>query len=282
VKTMSCDEVESRLGELLDGELSAELRPTIERHLDECPACRGEYESLQSMAAALAQPPDAELPAGLWETIEARLDEAAAVSVPAIKRSTRRMRIYQLARRPLAAAALVVLAIGLGWFVWSAPWASSAMAAQIDFRPLLERADGDIEAGILALIQAYGGEEISLAEAADRMRVRVQAAEELPGGLQLKSRYLLNMGRHHRALAFHYAGPAGHLLLLQCPPHVERNYGNYECLPCRVGTHDGHGVRVNKLYLMHMMSENVCVCVVSTLDERSELPVALDAVKIDF
>ncbi len=279
---MSCDEVKSWLGELLDGELSAELRPAVEQHLDECPACRSEYESLQSMAAELARSPDAELPAGLWTAIEKRLDAATAVPVPSIRPGTRRTRIYQLARRPLAAAALVVLAVGLGWLVWSAPWTSTAMAAQIDFRPLLEQSDGDIEAGILALIQAYGGEEVSLADGANRMRVRVQAPGELPGGLRLKSRYLLNMGRHHRALAFHYTGPDGHLLLLQCPPHIQKDFGNYECLPCRVGSHDGHGVRVGKLYLMHMMSENVCVCVVSTLDERSELPAALDAVKIDF
>jgi hypothetical protein len=279
---MSCDEVKSRLGELLDGELSDELRPAVERHLDECRACRGEYESLRSMAAALARPPDAKLPVGLWEAIEQQLDAAPAVSMPATRPHTWRMRVYRLTRRPLAAAALVVLAIGLGWLLWSAPWTSTAMAAQIDFRPLLERADGDIEAGIHALIEAYGGEEISPAQAADRMRVRIQAGAELPGELRLESSYLLNMGGDHRALAFHYAGPAGHLLLLQCPPHIERNYGNYECLPCRVGSHDGHGVRVGQLHLMHMMSENVCVCVVSTLDEQSALPAALDAVRIDF
>ncbi len=280
---MICDEVKSRLGELFDGELPDDVRPTVKKHLDECSACRGEFESLQSMAAALAKPPEAKLPPGLWEAIEERLDEAPPVSTVTPEPATHRLWIYQLARRPLAAAAVVVLAMGLGWLAFNAPWASRAMAAQIDFRPLLEQADGDIAAGIRALLQAYGGETISLEDAAQRMEVRVHAPDQLPGEMRLESRYLLNMGEHHQALGFHYTNPhGGHLLLLQCPPHIEKDYGNYECLPCSVGSHEGRGVRVGKLYLMHMMSENVCVCVVSTLDERDELPAALDAVKIDF
>lgn len=279
---MSCDEVKSRLGELLDGELPGNARPAVKRHLDKCPACRGEYESLQSMAAALAKPPQADLPTDLWDAIERRLDEAPPMSTPSAAPATHRLWIYQLARRPLAAAAVVVLAIGLGWLAFNAPWESRAMAAQIDFRPLLEQADGDVTAGIRALMQAYGGERISPDDAAKRMKVRIHAADQLPGDLRLESRYLLNMGNHHQALAFHYTTPSGgHLLLLQCPPDVEKNYGNYECLPCSVGSHGGHGVRVGKLYLMHVESDKVCVCVVSTMDEHGDLPAALDAVEIE-
>jgi hypothetical protein len=280
---MSCDEVKSRLGEWLDGELPIELCPAVGQHLDDCPDCRSECESLQSMAAALAKPPEAKLPTDLWDAIERWLDEAPPMSTPSAEPTTHRLWIYRLARRPLAAAAVVVLAIGLGWLAFNAPWESRAMAAQIDFRPLLEQADGDIAAGIRALMQAYGGERISSDDAPRRMKVRIHAADQLPGNLRLESRYLLNMGAHHQALAFHYTTPSGgHLLLLQCPPNVEKNYGNYECVACSVGDHHGQGVQVGKLHLMHMMSDNVCVCVVSTLDEHKDLPVALGAVQIDF
>ncbi|MBN2584639.1 MAG: zf-HC2 domain-containing protein [Planctomycetes bacterium] len=279
---MSCDEVKSRLGEWLDGESPTEQRQVVGRHLDDCPDCRSEYESLQLMAAAIARPPEAKLPAGLWEAIERRLDEAPPMSTPSAEPAPHRLWIYKLARRPLAAAAVVVLAIGLGWLAFNGPWEPRAMAAQIDFRPLLEQADGDIAAGIRALMQAYGGERISPEDAAKRMKVRVHAPDELPGELRLKARYLLNMGKHHQALAFHYTTPSGgHLLLLQCPPKVEKNYGDYECLPCSVGSHGGHGVRVGKLYLMHMASNDVCVCVVTTLDEP-KLGAALGGVKISF
>lgn len=280
---MNCDEVKSRLGELLDGELPGDARPAVKRHLGECSACRGEYESLRSMAAALAERPNAKLPTGLWEAIEERLDEAQPVSAQSVAPATHRLWFYRLARKPLVAAAVVVLAIGLGWLAFNGPWESRAMAAQIDFRPLLEQADGDIAAGIRALMQAYGGERISPDDAAKLMKVRIHAADQLPGDLRLESRYLLNMGAHHQALAFHYTAPSGgHLLLLQCPPDVEKNYGNYECVACSVGDHHGQGVQVGKLHLMHMMSDKVCVCVVSTLDEHKDLPVALGAVQIDF
>lgn len=270
------------MGEWLDGELPIELRPTVGRHLDDCPDCRSECESLRLIAAALAKPPEAKLPTDLWDAIERRLDEAPPLSTPSAEPATHRLWIYQLARRPLAAAAVVVLAIGLGWLAFNAPWESRAMAAQIDFRPLLEQADGDIAAGIRALMQAYGGERISPDDAAKRMKVRIHAADQLPGDLRLESRYLLNMGGHHQALAFHYTTPSGgHLLLLQCPPDVEKDYGNYECVACSVGDHHGQGVQVGKLHLMHMMSDNVCVCVVSTLGEP-ELGAALGGIRISF
>ena len=157
------------------------------------------------------------------------------------------------------------------------------MAAQIDFRPLLEQANGDIAAGIHALMQAYGGERISREDAAQRMKVRIHAPDQLPGGLRLQANYLLNMGRHHQSLAFYYTTPSGgQLLLLQCPPDVKKNYGNYECVACSVGGRHGQGLQVGKLHLMHMMSDNVCVCVVSTPDVHKDLPVALGAVQIDF
>ncbi len=280
---MSCDEVKTRLGELLDGELSKEQRTTVEQHLNDCPTCRAERNLLSTMVAGISRQPDASLPAVLWDSIEERLDEVPSNATPIIVADPKRGWAFRLARRPLAAAAVILLAVGFSWLAVNAPWESRAMAAQIDFRPLLEQADGDVAAGIRALMETDGGEQLTEAQAADRMTVRVHAPDELIGELRLDSRYLLNMGHHHQALAFHYTKPSGdHLLLLQCPPGVEKDYGNHECLPCSIGSHGGHGVRVGKLYLMHMMSDNVCVCIVSTLDEHGELPAALEGVKIDF
>ena len=267
---MTCNEVRSRLGEWLDDELPTELRTLMRQHLDRCPDCHREHQALQSMTAAIATPPEAEAPPDLWNTIEQRLD----ITVP-------RNRFLRLGRRPLAAAAVILLALGFGWFTLDTPWESRALAARIDFRPLLEQADGDVHAGIRALMAEYGGEPLTAKQAAERVKLRIHAPDVLPGGLRLESNYLLNMGNHHWSLAFHFVGPAGHLLLLQCPPNVEKNYGNYECLPCSLGAHEGHSVRVGKLYLSHTASENVCVCVVTTLDEHNALPAAMEAIRID-
>lgn len=163
------------------------------------------------------------------------------------------------------------------------PWNHTALAGQIDFRPLLAQADGDIQAGIRALIAAHGGRPVTRNEANRLVRPRVHAPAALPDGLRLKAILRLNLGGDHWSIGYHYSGPAGELLLLQCPPMVKRDYGGYECLPCKIAGDHGQIARVGKrLRLAHFMSPNVCVCVVSTLDEHKALPDALDAVQIDF
>lgn len=277
-----CDDIRPRLGEFLDGELAEAPCERVQQHVTACDACRQELARLESLTRRIPGPARVTAPDGLWTAIESRLDGATGPTGRPRSRMATRPRILRFASQPLAAAAVILLVIGLGWLMINPPWESRAMAGQMDFRPLLERADGDIGAGIQALMQVYGGEPISATAAEARMTVRIRAPEQLPHGLQLRGRYLLNMGRSHQALAFHYTGSAGeHLLLLQCPPATEKNYGNFECVACSVGGHEGHGVKVGKLHLMHMASDKVCVCVVSTLDE-SNLEAALDAVKITF
>ena len=280
---MTCEQARARLGELVDGELPAELATELREHVAGCPDCRAEYESLERLAAALARPPKAAVPPDLWQAIERRLEGPSAPG-PAPGPAVRpRAWSFRTLRSPLAAAAVIVVGIALGWLMLGGPGQSAAHAGHIDFRPLLAQADGDIDAGIAQLLRTYGGRPLVADPAAEGIRLRVHAPAELPAGLRLKSRLLLNMGRGHRALAFHYTDPAGkHLLLLQCPPRIEKDYGDHECLPCSISSYQGHGVRVGKLYLMHMDSPNVCVCVVSTLDEREALPAALAAVRIDF
>ncbi|RMF80450.1 MAG: hypothetical protein D6744_08230 [Planctomycetota bacterium] len=276
---MKCDDVRQVLGAYVDGALDADAQGEVATHLASCDACRAEAEALSTLVrnlSAAAEPVDTPR-AALWEAIENRLDAAADDS-----ESAQNPRVLLLSRRVLASAAAVVLVVGLGWLAARTPWEAPASAATVDFRPLLAQADGDIEAGINALLARHGGREIRLAEVARRMRLRIHAAATLPYNLKLKDTYLLNLGRDHQALAFHYAGPSGHLLLLQCPPMVRKNYGGHECMPCSIGVNRGEIARVGALRLAHFSSENVCVCVVSTLDEHEELPRVLGAVKIDY
>lgn len=279
----SCQEIRMKLGELLDGELAGPSRQVMEAHLAACPACRQEAARLESLVRRIGYSPAPEAPAGLWMAIERRLDAPFAGHAPAPaawRPPALRARILRLAGRPLAAAAAVFLVVGLGWLAVNAP--SRAVAAEIDFRPLLARADGDVGTGIQALMRAYGGRSISADEAAQRMKVRIAAPDELPDGLRLEGRYLLQMGPSHEALALHYTGPNdGHLLLLQCPPRIAKDYGGHECMPCSAGDHAGEGVHVGKLHLMHMASDNACVCIVSTLDMPT-FDAALDAVAIEL
>ncbi len=277
---MTCKDALEKIGPLLDSELDAPARAELEQHLASCTECDTACESLRGITSALSDGPDrVTVPRDeIWRKIEQHLDTDSPATVRPI--GSRPVRLFSL--RPLASAAVVLAAIGLGWLFVSAPWSSAAYAGQIDFRPLLEQADGDIKAGIDALIDVHGGRAITRPEAADLMRIRIDSPANLPPGLSLQSLYLLNLGGDHRALGFHYHGPQGHLLLLQCPPDVEQNLAGHECLPCRIGTNEGHVARIGSLRLAHFGSDNVCVCVVSTLDEMKELPAALNAVKIDF
>ncbi len=276
----ACADIRSQLGPFIDGALPGEARRAVEAHLAACAGCRSERDALDRLARKLATAEQVTAPEGLWAAIEGRLDGPADI-VHGAERISRAW-LSRFASRGLAAAAVVLLAIGLGWVALNGGGNARAEAAQIDFAPLLQRADGDIGAGIEALMAAYGGAPISAEAVADGMVVRVHAPDSVGPDLKLAGRYRLNMGPSHSALAFHYTGASGsHLLLLQCPPDVRKDYGNVECMACSVGEHHGHGVVVGKLRLMHLGSDDVCICVVSTLDEAS-LRSALDAIPIDF
>ncbi len=95
----SCDEVRQEIAALLYGELEAEMRAAVERHLDGCPSCRAEHAQQRQTMALLDH----------W--LEPALPESPVAGVtkpePAFPG---RMRVFRLLR-PLAygAAAAVVL-----------------------------------------------------------------------------------------------------------------------------------------------------------------------------
>lgn len=278
---MRCDEIKSNLGRFVDDELDGPACEELRGHLDQCAACRAEFQSLRALGEALAGSDEVSVPDGLWDAIERRLDaEPIHENEPRTRRLRPGPRIFTW--RPLATAAVLLLAIGISWLSWNAPWEATTTAAEIDFRPILERTDGDIEAGIHELVRVYGGREVTLDDVKKRMSVRVHLPAKLPRDMTLESAHLLNLGSDHNALSFHLTGPRGQVLLVQCSASVEKNYGTEECLPCTIGSKKGQIVRKGPLRLMHFESDNVCVCVISTLDEHGDLPAVMDSIKIDY
>lgn len=284
----TCDEIQSRLGEWLDGELAPDPRAVVTRHLESCVPCRTAADELRSMIAPLIASPKAAAPAELWTAIERRLAPIAPESesmswITPEARSTGAPRWYS--RRQwwtFAAAACLVFLAGVGGLLWHEGWiGGQALAGTIDFRPLLEQANGDIESGIAALIRAHGGREITLEEAARTMTVRIHPPVKLPADMTLVSTHLLHMGPRHRSLAFHFHGPSGQLLLLQCPSSVRKDFGSYECLPCKENADSDHPLVVGPLKLLHRRSDNVCVCIVSTLGDN-DLRDVMNAIPIDY
>ena len=119
---MSHDQASELLGayslDAVDGDELVEL----ERHLDECPRCRAELDSLREVAGALGTTVEP-LPEGLWSSIASRLPERAQHEEPpppmprlvrdarAPADTARRRRRGRVAVATLAAAAVAAAAV---------------------------------------------------------------------------------------------------------------------------------------------------------------------------
>lgn len=277
---MTCDEVQSVLGAWADAELAPDLAESVRAHVAHCDRCAQEARALTSLTSRLATLTAVTAPPQLWTAIESRLADGD-VPVRSKHEAGARRPVYR--RRFFAVAAAFLALVSTGVILWNeGVLGGRAVAAGIDFRPLLEQADGDIGAGIDALVRAHGGRSITRKEAEQIMTVRIHPPAVLPAGMKLAGMYLLKMGTRHRSLAFHFTGPRGQLLLLQCPAGVRKNYGNEECLPCKLNAGANHAVHVGPLRLLHRDSDKLCMCIVSTLDETTDLPAVLDAIPVDY
>ena len=96
----------ARLSEYVDGELPADERVELERHLETCDECRTIVGDLGRLRDAAGQLADQEPPRDLWAGIEARIGGEARV-LPLRRRWT-----FTLPQ--LAAAAALLVAVGAG------------------------------------------------------------------------------------------------------------------------------------------------------------------------
>jgi hypothetical protein len=179
----------------------------------------------------------------------------------------------------LAVAAAILLVIGAGWLFFYSRGATPAAAARIDFGPLLDNIDAGLAAGIQALKEKYNGTPTTLAEASQRITLRVAADSALPDGMTLQSANFIYFGADP-SLAMHFAGPSGELLVMQCPPSMKKQYGARDCLPCSVGAHAGHEVRQGKWRLTHFERPDCCICIVTTLGQ-DQLEDVLEALRVE-
>ena len=167
------------LQDYLVGTLSADEERAVERHLENCPACRQAKEQLQTLFAELATlPRSLEPPGNLWEGIEARIrapapqPSQAPLDAPNRRRPRDPKTSPALSRfatkKAFALAIVATLLIGLGVF-WLAGqsrlgWDVVLLdgAPQIDGAPLGSSEDGRLRVG-----------EWLATDAASRARVHV-------------------------------------------------------------------------------------------------------------
>jgi hypothetical protein len=224
-------------------------------------------ETLRSVADALAQPEVVRVPRELWGAIEGRLAHTA----------TRRHLMIFTFRRVAAAAAVLLIAVGVGFFAlpWGWDGARSAQAATIDFGTLLDGVKVDVAAAFEKFLQQYGAKEIPVSEAKKYApKLNFGLPQVLPGGFRLEKTYTLRFG-DSPGIAARYLRDGELLGVIFHPPVLKEQFGTHEDRDCVVGKHRGHAIEVGDWTLVHVTDPTTCHCVLSRLDQERELPSVL-------
>jgi len=153
---MTCQELDERLDDWVDGTLVAEATAEVEAHLDSCPDCRKrERRMRQLLAHAASLPRSVTPPRDLW---------------PGIARRLARERRWSWAGgvRPWALAAAATVAVGLAAVLWTGRTPSAVRTVEIPAAtpearlaslpevsdPVVAAAERDYEAAANALLEA--------------------------------------------------------------------------------------------------------------------------------
>lgn len=269
---MDCTEARAKLGILVDGELAADEVAAVERHLADCPTCERECVALRALARRISTLPANSAPVHLWNAIERKLNQSVAPVKPS--------GASWLRRRSLALAACLFLAVGLGSLItwWSGGAASTANAAVVDFGPLLDGLRADPRLAFSKFLSKYQAKKTSATEAIARAPdLNFDIPNELPGGFKLEEAFTLRFGDQPGAAAM-YMRNGEFLGAIFHPPVQQEAFGTHKDYSCVIGQHRGHAVAVGDWKLVHLTDATTCHCVLSKLNEHTELPSVLATV----
>ncbi|MCH8966864.1 MAG: hypothetical protein IID43_04235 [Planctomycetes bacterium] len=237
-----------------------------------CSACSLELANLQELALGICDSSDASVPSKLWDSIERRLSTGADYPT---ERGVTPYRL--LPSRRWALAASLVFVVGLGMLGLSL-MDSSARASTINFAVLLDALPLDAQKAFgkfLALYDAQPGSPLDARKFAPSLEF--ETPPTLPGGFRLDSVYLLQFG-DRPGVAASYKRDGEFLATIFHAPVKKENFGTHKDYPCVVGKHHGHKVEVGAWKMVHLTNPTTCHCVLSRLDERTELPAVMAAV----
>jgi len=253
-------------------ELSATERDEVEAHLESCSDCRDELEELRGLVAGIARSVAVTVPDSVWPNIERRLHQAErADSTPPPPNR------FRLRTAPWAVAAGVVLAVALGMFGLSSLDAP-AHATTVDFAVLLDALPLDAQKAFRKFLVRYDARSTTPV-AAQRVAAGLSFATPpvLPGGFRLKSVYELRIGGA-KGIAAAYDRDGEFLAAVFHPPMKHEKFGSHENYPCVIGEHCGHKVQVGDWKLVHLTDPTTCHCLLSRLDEQTEMPEVMKAI----
>lgn len=268
-----CEDIRDHLGLYLDGEAAPSICHEVETHLSFCQTCADELDELRSVAAAIAEPPTpVAVPAGLWRQIESRLERQGIVQRPILS-------IFR-SRAAVALAASIALVVGLGLFTLPVlrDGGSQVQAGAVDFSMLLDALQIDARKAFERFLSNYDARETTPAEAKRYApTLNFEVPSTLPGGFELKSTYVLRFG-DAPGVAVRYDHDGEFLGAIFHPPVLREDFGTHKDRACVVGQHRGHKVPIGEWSLVHLTDPSTCHCVLSRLDESTELPAVMAAV----
>lgn len=269
---MCCEGKKSQIGRFLDHELPANERAGLRSHLEDCEACRVELESLQDLTATISGSADVIVPTDLWNSIERRL-------YPENQRPAAHAATWHrvLRSRRWALAASLAFVVGLGMFGLSLV-DSPAQASSINFGILLDALPLDAQKAFRKFVLLYDAQPGSPLEAREfAPSLDFDTPKTLPGGFQLQNVYLLRFGDRPGVAASYVRGDDFLGAIFHTPVEKE-DFGTHKDYPCVVGKHHGHKVEVGEWKMIHLTTSTTCHCVLSQLDEVSEIPAVMAAV----
>jgi Putative zinc-finger len=269
---MCCEQIERQLGRYVDQELPTSARIEIEAHLESCSSCRAELESLRTLVGAIAMPMPTEIPDSLWAGIEQRLVHTEPAYVPS--RPVRRLRLRSA---PWAIAAGAALAVGLGMFGLPS-LESTAHASTVDFGVLLDALPLNAQTAFRKFLVRYDAKPTTPI-VAKRIApgLTFDTPTELPGGFRLQSVHELRIGGS-TGIAAAYDRDGEFLAVVFHAPVKRERFGSHQNYPCVIGKHCGHKVQVGQWKLVHLTDPTTCHCLLSRLDEQSEMPAVMQAI----
>lgn len=269
---MNCHLARESLGAYVDGELPVEARATIDAHLAGCPACTSELEFIRSVTASLAESTAIQVPTQLWSEIERRLDR------PVQREPIPRNRFVRVRRYALAASVLIAAGLGAWALLPLGDGASVARASTVDFSVLLDALPKDAVAAFEKFLNRYNARPVLASEAKSSVpQLDFEIPALLPGGFRLERAYTLRFGDETGAAARYSRNGEFLGAIFHRPVHREE-FGTHKDYECVIGQHRGHAVTVGDWKLVHVTDATTCHCVLSKLEDRSELPAVLKAV----
>ncbi len=271
---MCCEQIERQLGRYIDGDLSGTERDQVSSHLASCSHCRAERDALLELAQGIARGGAAvRVPDSLWSDIARRLNQPKHVDE---RPSPQKHRSLMPVTR-WAIAAGVVLAVGLGLFGLSS-LDTSAHASSVDFGVLLDALPLDAHKAFRKFVVRYDGKPTTPA-AARRLApgLNFNTPPLLPGGFRLTSVYQLRIGET-KGIAATYDRDGEFLAVVFHAPMKHERFGSHETYPCVIGKHCGHKVQVGDWKLVHLTDRTTCHCLLSRLDEQTEMLAVMKAI----